>query len=404
MRLPVKLPWPEAAPYEAAVQRLRARLTVDAVVLRHLRRAARNGGGRELSAYGWALGVAPEALTRTAPTSMAAALESAAECEPEQAAVQFASGLANAGGFSRRRGLSLAARQGFTAAARLDPQNLLGHLAGALARASTGDRPAALTAYAAATACSEFRLYRSPLSAILQAEAPWLAESLVLWWPDRVCELVRSAVDERVQAVLRAAARQRAANEPLAILERLARQMVAAADTDLTVAVLAAGAFQRALRLRAERLSDAAAAAASEQVAATMDTLAAGRRALAHDFERAVQRQLGAAGGGAAAGLATMIGGLVRSGRRWPPPWPMALGRQWAWLGLGVSLASLASVLVPNPAAAAYRRQVERRLAARQQVLVQQALAGLRQVAAELPVPGEATGETAAAEAAPARE
>ncbi len=349
-------------PFAAATRRLTLTLTLDRPVLRLLHRAAEQSDALVLATYGWAL-LAAEGVRGPGPQAAVAALDEAVDLDRDHAAWQFASALANAGGFGRRRNLPVAARRAFTAAARLDPGNLLPRLGVVAAKLSAGDRAAAVAELSAAAEATAFVLYRSPLGDELDAAAPWLGQDLALLWPGRVVELLRFVADSLLRSAGRAAERGRDGVAQVAPLTALGRRLVALGPDRPAELTLAAGVFARALAAQGELAGDAAAQRHAAAVWAALEQLRAARREVARGFERAVRQQVAAAGLGAAGGVGTVAYGLLRSLRRWPPPFPAALaGRHIAWLGVGATAASLAAIGCPNPALRAWRRRVEWRL------------------------------------------
>jgi len=372
--------------YDQALRRLRVCLQLDSATLRMLRQAAEEGAATELSSYGWALGVAPEELTKAGPMVAAQAYEQALRHANDDAAVAFGAGLANVGAFSRRRSLSPAARRGFTQAARLDPDNLLPHLAVAAVRQSTNDAAAAHHALDLAMAASRFAFYDSPVAGSLAGEAPWLAQSWIVLWPERTRTAVQFVVANEARIARHLQRRSQDVLPPLARLDRLARKMLELAPPRSPELLLAAGTALSVLTLRGQLLSEADATAAAQEFGDACLALLERKRALASGFEAAVRREIGLAGAGVAGGLVGAVVGLVRSGRRWPPPWPpLALpGRTIAWAGVAATALAAGSVTVTNPAAASYRRAVERRLLARETRLLEETAGRLRERLAAL--------------------
>jgi len=373
--------------YDKAMARLRFRLQIDADTLRMLRQAAEEGLATELATYGWALGIVPGDLTKAGPMVSAEAYDQAFRQDDGDPAIAFGAGLANVGTFSHRRSVSPAARRGFTQAAKLDPDNLLPHLAVAAVRQSAGDDAAAHRALEQAIAAPRLALYPSPVAAMLSREAPWLAQSWTILWADRTAEAVHFGLrsEGRIARILKRRGNDPA--PPLARLERLARRMVELAPARSAELLLASGCLLRVMALRDQLLDDAAARVAADDVNRIVTDFLASKRALGSGFDSAVKAEMAAAGGGVAAGLSGMVIGLIRSGRRWPPPWPtIALpGRTIAALSFAGACVAAGSVTITNPVAATYRRIVERRLLAAETRLASAAADRLRARLAELP-------------------
>lgn len=386
---PTQSPEPEVhALYRKALARLRVTLQIDTVTLKLLRQAAEAGLATELATYGWALRVVPDELTKAGPMVAAEAYDQALRQDDHDPAVAFGAGLANIGTFSRRRSVSPAARRGFTQAARLDADNLLPHLAMAAVRQSAGDDAAAHQALDRAATAARFSLYPSPVAGLLTAESPWLAQSWSILWADRTAAAVHFVVRHEARIAESLQRRSSDARPPLARLERLARRMVELTPDRAAELLLATSTVLRVLTVRAQVRQDAAARLAVDEVGELVAQLLAQRRELGHGFDAAVKAEMAAAGVGVASGLAGVVVGLARSGRRWPPPWPPALalpGRTIALASLVATGLSAGSVAVTNPVAATYRRVVERRLLARETQLVAAAAGRIRERLAALP-------------------
>ncbi|MBI2300540.1 MAG: hypothetical protein HYU66_16645 [Armatimonadetes bacterium] len=372
MRLP---PLPELLgrdPFETARGRLLRTLSVDAAVLRGLRRGAREDDSLRVATYAWALGVAPEGLAQSEVSADQYAL--AAGLSPDDPHIQFGCGLAHAGGFGRRA-MPLAARRGFAAAAKLDPGNLVGHLALTAARFSTGDLASGLRCVDGAAGADRFRPFRSPLGDQILDAAPWLGYSLALLWPQRTGTAVRYALTSLVAAAT-ARRRRDEAPEILARLDSLAGRMLRGCEARADDFLQACGGLQVALAAR-----EATASGAAEQrhaVSEVVREFLEARRKLAKVFEGEARKVLGGAGGTVAAGLVAVLVGLAKSRRRWPPPIPLAVpGRLIAWAGVGLAALGAAAVATPNPVALARRKRVEERLLAAEAELVEAARAKL---------------------------
>lgn len=394
------LPTPEGRagdPATAALRRFRRTLLIDEPLLRLWRRAAKQGGARELATYAWALGAAPAEVAQAGPLVAARAYAEATALQADDPALQYGAGLASAGGFSRRRSLSLDSRRGFAAAARLDPDNLLPHLGVAAAKLSAGDHAAAVHALEAAAAAARFELYPSPVAELLAAHAPWLGARLAVLWPDRVADQLRYLIDGAAR-VSRQAGRKAADPGPYPpALERVARRMIELSPARPGEVLLAGSALMRVLQVKegltavdapAVPATDACVPMAAglppevlgrEAVGEVLAGYLVERRALGRRFEQAVLFELTVAYGGGLAGGLTALVGLVRSRRAWPPPWPLVVpGRTIAWLGAAMTVGSVLSVTVSNPAADAYRQAIETRLVDAEAELASAALARLR--------------------------
>ncbi len=385
-------------PATAALRRFRRTLLIDEPQLRLWRRAAKQGGARELATYAWALGAAPAEVAQAGPLVAARAYAEATALQADDPALQYGAGLASAGGFSRRRSLSLDSRRGFAAAARLDPDNLLPHLGVAAAKLSAGDHAAAVHALEAAAGASRFELYPSPVAELLAAHAPWLGARLAVLWPDRVADQLRYLIDSAAR-VIRQAGRQAAEPGPYPpALERVARRMIELAPARPGEVLLAGSALMRVLQVKegltahhgsagvpatdaCEPLSSGLPpeALGREAVGEVLAGYLAERRVLGRRFEQAVLFELTVAYGGGLAGGLTALVGLARSRRTWPPPWPLVVpGRTIVWLGAAMTVGSVLSVTVSNPAADAYRQAIETRLVDAEAELASAALARLR--------------------------
>lgn len=358
MTLPPMLDRLRPDPYASALRRLKRTLIVDARVVSALRRAARRDDARCKAAYGWALGLLPEDVESR--QSAGEVYGEAAALDAGNAAFQYGLGLAHVAVFGRRRAVPLAARRGFAAAAKLDPDNSVAHIAVAAARLSTGDLSAALTALDAALAATRFEPYLSPPGPELQAAAPWLGQSLWLLWPDRQWAALRFVAS----ALAQRAARGDPHTDERALyadrLQRLASFVLVQVPARPRELLVACGLATMALRVRCQVFGDGLAAEQSAAVGDAVSHFLDGRRRIAAEFERAAAELLAAGGGGTAVGLLTACLGWLRA-RRGLAAWP-ARG-QWAlWVGLATAAGSALAVTTPNPPAAARRRAIEHTL------------------------------------------